>query len=236
MELFFTNQINDTFLLLSEDESRHCIRVLRKNTGETVQVIDGKGHLIEGVLEIESKNKPAKVWIKSKTEFNATEFKSGFHLAIAPTKNADRMEWLIEKTVELGIGSITFLQCDNSERTNIRLDRLEKIAISALKQSKQYWLPQISMAVPFKEYIRKFAANERGYIAHCHDGEKVEFGMNNLKSPCHIMIGPEGDFSQAEVELAINKGIIPVSLGKSRLRTETAGFYACGVYRGTEAV
>jgi len=217
--------------MLSEDESRHCIKVLRKNTGDNVQVIDGNGNLYIGTLEIINKNKPAKVWIISKTHFEASQFQSGFHLAIAPTKNADRMEWLMEKTVELGIASLTLLQCEHSERSNLRMDRLEKIAISALKQSKQYWLPQINNSIAFKKYIEQFPANASGYIAHCADGIKEEFNSKTIKPDCYVLIGPEGDFSETEIKLALNKGIKAISLGVSRLRTETAALYACGVYR-----
>ena len=128
MELFFSNEIFETYLYLKIEESGHCIKVLRKTNGDVIKVIDGKGNLYEGPIEIENKNKPVKVRILSKTHFEASKFQSGFHLAIAPTKNADRIEWMVEKAIELGIGSITFLQCEHSERTNLRLDRIDKIA------------------------------------------------------------------------------------------------------------
>lgn len=231
MQLFYASEIYDTYVVLSEDESRHCIKVLRKSTGDRVEVIDGKGHLFEGVLEIENKNKPAKVYIQSKKYHEPEVFKSGFHLAIAPTKNADRMEWLLEKAIEMGIGSITFIQCEHNERSNLRKDRLEKIAISALKQSLQYWLPSISMGISFKDYLDQIPTNTNAYIAHCQEGTKLEFGSEPINNPCYMLIGPEGDFSTAEITLALDRDLKPVSLGKSRLRTETAGLYACGVYR-----
>ena len=112
MQLFYASEIYDTYAVLSEDESRHCIKVLRKSTGDHIEVIDGKGHLFKGILEIENKNKPAKVFIQNKKYHEPDKFRSGFHLAIAPTKNADRMEWLLEKTIEMGLGSITFIQCE----------------------------------------------------------------------------------------------------------------------------
>lgn len=231
-DIFFSSQIEPGILYLGEDESRHCSRVLRKNTGDLVQVIDGKGMLYEGTLELESKNKPVKVWINSKTYFEAGQYQSGFHLGLAATKNADRMEWLLEKTVELGINSISFLQCEHSERSNLRLDRLEKIAISALKQSKQYWLPQLEIGVPFSKFIQSIENTSNAFIAHCYDDSKSEFSNLVKPEPCTILIGPEGDFSLTEVETAKQKGIITVALGNSRLRTETAGLYACAVYRG----
>jgi len=236
MQLFYASEIYDTYAVLSEDESSHCIRVLRKSSGDSVEVIDGKGHLFEGVLEIENKNKPAKVYIQKRHFFEETTYRSGFHLAIAPTKNADRMEWLVEKCVELGLGSITFLNCEHNERSNIRRDRLEKIAISALKQSLQHWLPPIEMGISFKEYIDQIPTNAKGYIAHCNEDVKSEFGSETINNPCYMLIGPEGDFSTAEISMALNKGLVAVSLGKSRLRTETAGLYACGVYRLFDAI
>jgi 16S rRNA (uracil1498-N3)-methyltransferase len=231
MQLFYASEIYETYVVLSEDESRHCIKVLRKSSGDNVEVIDGKGHLFEGVLEIENKNKPAKVYIRSKTFYEEKTFKSGFHLAIAPTKNADRMEWLLEKAIEMGLGSITFINCEHNERSNLRKDRLEKIAISALKQSLQHWLPPITMGISFKEYLEKIPVNAKAYIAHCQEGNKIEFGSEPIINPCYMLIGPEGDFSTAEISLAMDKDLEAVSLGKSRLRTETAGLYACGVYR-----
>ena len=231
MELFFSNEIHETHLFLKIEESGHCIKVLRKTNGDVIKVIDGKGNLYEGPIEIENKNKPVKVRILSKAHFEASKFQSGFHLAIAPTKNADRMEWMVEKAIELGIGSITFLQCEHSERTNLRLDRIEKIAIAALKQSGQYWLPQIIAPIPFKKYLEQIKSDENSYIAFCSEGEKNEFGSKPIKNNCNILIGPEGDFSEIEIELALAKGFQPVSLGISRLRTETAAVYACAVYR-----
>jgi len=231
MEIFFGQTILTDHLFLSEDESHHCVNVLRKNTGDIIQVIDGKGHLLEGPLEITGKKKPVKVWIEKSGFFPENLFRSQFNLAIAPTKNTDRMEWMVEKTVELGIQSITFLTCEHSERTTLRVDRLEKIAIAALKQSKQYWLPNLTMPVSFKSYIDQFPKNEQGFIAHCYDGNKREFGQIKYKENTHVLIGPEGDFSELEIEWALNKGIQAVSLGASRLRTETAAMYSCSVFR-----
>ncbi len=231
MDLFFSNEIYDNHLFLKIDESIHCIKVLRKTRGDIIKVIDGKGNLYEGPIEIESKNKPIKVRIQTKTEFEAAKFLPGFHLAIAPTKNTDRMEWLVEKTVELGIGSIAFLQCEHSERTNLRLERIEKIAIAALKQSQQYWLPEISLPMPFKNYLEQFPPDENSYIAHCGKEEKIEFGSKPLNKSCRVLIGPEGDFSESEIEIALDLGYQAISLGESRLRTETAALYACGIYR-----
>ena len=231
MELFYSNEIYNDHLYLKIEESGHCIKVLRKVTGDLVKVIDGRGNLYQGPIEIENKNKPVKVWIQNKTQFDEKQYQTGFHLAIAPTKNTDRMEWLIEKTVEMGIDSISFLQCERSERTNLRLDRLEKIAVAALKQSQQYWLPKINLPVSFSSYIDSISSNENNYIAHCLNTEKLEFGTKMFNKNCRILIGPEGDFTPSEIDLAISKGYLATSLGKSRLRTETAALYACAVYK-----
>lgn len=236
MELFYSNQIFEDHLFLNAEESGHCIKVLRKTRGDIINVIDGKGNLFEGPIEVESKNKPVKVRIQKKTVFDSPEFQSGFHLVIAPTKNADRMEWMVEKTVEMGIASITFLQCEHSERTNLRLDRIEKIAIAALKQSGQYWLPKILLPMPFKKFMEEFSGVENGYIAYCSEGEKFEFGCKPLNKICTVLIGPEGDFSQTEIEMAIKSGYQGISLGASRLRTETAALYACSIFRNNAAV
>ena len=238
MELFFSNEIFDNHLFLKIEESGHCIKVLRKTNGDVIKVIDGKGNLYEGPIEIENKNKPVKVHIQSRKVFEAPKYQSRFHLAIAPTKNADRMEWLVEKAIELGIGSITFLQCEHSERTNLRLDRIDKIAIAALKQSQQYWLPKITSPIPFKKYLEQFPADKNSLIAFCSEGDKIEFGSKSSPTPhqwgtadIRVLIGPEGDFSELEIKLALEKGYQAISLGMSRLRTETAALYACAVYR-----
>jgi 16S rRNA (uracil1498-N3)-methyltransferase len=231
MELFFSKEIFKDHLYLKIEESGHCIKVLRKVNGDVIQVLDGKGNLYKGPIEIENKNKPVKVWIQTVDYFDPVRFQSGFQLIIAPTKNTDRMEWLVEKAVEMGVKTIDFIQCEHSERTNLRLDRIEKIAIAALKQSKQYWLPHITVPTPFKNYLEALEPNKNSYIAHCANSEKTEFGSKPLAQNCRILIGPEGDFSESEITMAIEKGFQPVSLGNSRLRTETAALYACAIYR-----
>ena len=231
MELFFSTEIFDNHLYLSLEESRHCLTVLRKVDGDIINAIDGKGNFFEGLLKIEGKNKPVKVDLRSKTHFETSAHQWAFHLAIAPTKNSDRMEWLIEKTVELGVASITFLKCEHNERSNLRMDRLEKIAISALKQSKQYWLPTLKPLQSFTSFIEGLNTMDNCFIAHCQNDHKTSFEAVNLNSSCTMLIGPEGDFSPTEIILATEKGFKPVSLGKSRLRTETAALYACGIYR-----
>ena len=234
MEIFYSTDIQSGFIVLGDDESRHCTKVLRKQVGDTIQVIDGKGHLFKGVIESIPKNKPTKILITKKTFYDAAQSKSGFHLAIAPTKNADRMEWLLEKTVELGIDSITFLMCDNSERTNLKYDRLERIAISALKQSAQYWMPQIIGPVKFKSFLEQTFASSNTFIAHCYNTDKQSFVLPKSTADALVLIGPEGDFSQSEVELAIARGFKPITLGNSRLRTETAALHACSIFRNSK--
>lgn len=230
MDLFYSNQISADTIELSEEESRHCIKVLRHTAGELIQVVDGKGNLFTGAIAPVVKNKNVQVHIQTATHYEASHYQSGLHLAIAPTKNTERIEWLVEKCVELGLGTITFLSCAHSERTHFRLDRLQKIAVSALKQSRQYWLPQIHPPIPFKDFMAQNSA-AKGFIAHCAEGEKSNLPDCEIPAQSVFCIGPEGDFSKDEIELAVKHGFIPIHLGFSRLRTETAALYACCAYK-----
>ncbi|MGL4597473.1 MAG: RsmE family RNA methyltransferase, partial [Bacteroidia bacterium] len=153
-------------------------------------------------------------------------YKHRFHLGIAPTKNADRMEWLVEKATEIGIERIVLLDCEHSERSQLKTERLEKIAISAMKQSQQAFLPTIDVMQAFETVVaEKFEGLK--YIAHCHSIEKKHLhNVCEQSTPTFVLIGPEGDFSKAEIDLAIQHGFVPVSLGETRLRTETAAFTA----------
>ncbi len=224
MYLFYTPNI-DIEHILSEEESQHCVRVLRYTRGDEILLTDGRGttytaritnpHPKHCEFEIVSQEKQQK----------AHDFH--LHIAIAPTKNIERLEWMIEKCTEIGIDEITPLLCRFSERKQIREDRLEKIILSAAKQSLTPYLPKLNALTSFEELIAKAKA-DKCFIAHCYKEDKrelkdeIEKGKSVL-----ILIGPEGDFSEEEIRLALSKGYIPVSLGNTRLRTETAGVVAC---------
>lgn len=227
MHQFYLPDLSIPQLLLDEDESKHAIRVLRLRNGDTVQIVDGLGiratalvrddHPKRCVLEITERNR----------ESTGRDFK--LHLAIAPTKNTDRLEWLIEKATELGLDQCTLIQCEHSERTAIRLDRLEKLAVSAMKQSQQAWLPLIRGPIPFATLLENTTHHSLRFIAHCVDdpGKIRVQDLPRSTAETLVLIGPEGDFSMSEIQRANAGGIKAISLGTTRLRTETAGFVAC---------
>lgn len=216
MHLFYAPDFseNDTSYTLSENESKHCIRVLRLKKGDQVELLNGKG--LSALAEI-AEDHPKKCTLQVLKTVQHPPTLNAIHLALAPTKNMDRMEWLLEKATEIGLSKITFLKCDHNERGQLKLDRLEKIAISAMKQSKRYYLPEISDLVPFDAFIDAFP---NGYIGHCYPSNKTP--LNLIKERKVFLIGPEGDFSEQEVKKALDHGYEAVSLSDFRLRTETA--------------
>ncbi|MBA3683090.1 MAG: 16S rRNA (uracil(1498)-N(3))-methyltransferase [Bacteroidetes bacterium] len=224
MNIFIASVIDKTGMLTSE-ESWHCAKVLRKKAGDAIQLIDGKGNFYEAILELVSDKKcTAKI-----TSGPVLQAKRNYylHLAIAPTKQIDRIEWMIEKAVEIGIDEISFINCKNSERTVIKTDRINKIVESAVKQSLQAYIPKINELVSFKELINAAIADQK-LIGHCYEGEKQNIKQTDFKNRSTlILIGPEGDFAKEEVDLAINNKFKAVSFGQNRLRTETAGLYVC---------
>ncbi len=210
---------------LTSEESWHCAKVLRKKAGDSVQLIDGKGNFYEAVLELVSDKK----CIANVTSGPVLQPKRNYylHLAIAPTKQIDRIEWMIEKAVEIGIDEISFITCKNSERTIIKTERIHKIVESAVKQSLQAYLPKVNELTSFKEIVSASKEDQK-LIAHCYDSEKEDLKKIEFRNRSTlILIGPEGDFSKEEVELAINNKFKAVSFGSNRLRTETAGLYVC---------
>jgi 16S rRNA (uracil1498-N3)-methyltransferase len=210
--------------LLTPDESWHCAKVLRKKAGDAVRLIDGLGNFYEGLLETVSE-KQCRVKLTAGPLPQAKR-NYALHLAIAPTKQIDRIEWMIEKAVEIGIDEISFLQCKNSERTVIKPERISKIVESAVKQSLQAFLPKVNGLVPFKEIMR--TGPDQKLIAHCFEMEKLPVKTISFKSQSSlVLIGPEGDFTQEEVSLALASGFKSLSLGENRLRSETAGLYVC---------
>jgi len=221
----FIASVQDKTATLTSEESWHCAKVLRKKAGDTIQLIDGKGNFYEAVLELVSDKKCTAVI----TSGPVLQAKRNYylHLAIAPTKQMDRIEWMIEKAVEIGIDEISFINCKNSERTVIKTDRINKIVESAVKQSLQAYLPIVNELISFKEIISASKEDQR-LIAHCYDSAKENLKQIDFKNKSTlILIGPEGDFAKEEVDLALNNKFKAVSFGTNRLRTETAGLYVC---------
>ena len=224
MQLFYLPEIKDT-CYLDEAESRHCIKVLRLKQGDTIYLTDGKGFFYLAKIS-DTNPKHCQLIITQKEEEQKTR-NYQLHIAIAPTKNIDRFEWFLEKVTEIGVDEITPIVTENSERKVVKLERLEKIVISAMKQSLKATKPIIHPIINFKDFIGH-ETNAQKYIGHCYEGDKKELIHSISTKEKHIvLIGPEGDFSLSEVEEAIAKGFQPVSLGNSRLRTETAGIVAC---------
>jgi 16S rRNA (uracil1498-N3)-methyltransferase len=223
MNLFYIPEIkpNTKQITLTEEESKHACRVLRMKSGDQMELLDGRGGTYLAVI-VSDHPKHCTVEVQKYTfeEKACTEI----HIAIAPTKNNDRMEWFVEKTTELGITEITFLICANSERKVLKLDRFEKILIAAMKQSKRKYLPQLNDLISVKQFITE---NPKGAIAHCEDDQKNALKAVFKPTSYPILIGPEGDFNREEITLAQKAGYDFISLGKNRLRTETAGLYAC---------
>lgn len=220
MQLFYSQNILSTTVLLEEDEAHHCTHVLRAKIGDHLSVTDGKGNLYHTSLDFMSK-KDCRLTINE--HFFHAPPPANLHLAVAPTKNMDRLEWLIEKAVEMGVQTFTPILTDRSERRQLRIDRLEKISLAAMKQSLRYYLPKINEPIPFSKWLSSPTLSEARFIAHCNDTPKIKLQTAPLDSPniC-LLIGPEGDFTPAEVLAAEKIGYQAVSLGNMRLRTETA--------------
>ncbi|UII30577.1 16S rRNA (uracil(1498)-N(3))-methyltransferase [Fulvivirga ulvae] len=224
MAIFYQPEIPAGVHSLDQEESRHCVKVLRHTTGDTIKVLDGKGSIYEARITTASPKACAFEIINTITQDKPAHY---IHIAIAPTKNLDRMEWFIEKAVEIGIQEISFLLCKNSERRILKTDRLERKAVSALKQSQGAHMPRINELLPYPDFITK-VQEKRKYIAYVDFSNPAK--LYHIAPPddtyC-ILIGPEGDFTEDELELAIQNDFQKVSLGNSRLRTETAGLAAC---------
>lgn len=221
MQLFYAPTISfESFL--DENDSKHCIKVLRKKKNDTLNLVDGKGTFYEAII---TDDHPKKCQFQVTNKYQETAPQRQVHIAIAPTKNSDRIEWFIEKCVEIGISKISLLKTQNSERKIQKIERLEKIAISAMKQALKATLPIIEEVSNFQDFIKQ-QHNSSKFIAHLSE-DAVELKQCNLSENCIVLIGPEGDFSEEEVKLAVSTGFQQISLGNSRLRTETAGVVAC---------
>jgi len=222
MQLFFTENTENEFTLPSE-ESKHITKVLRKKEGDKINFTDGKGNLI--IAEITTSDvRKTRVKVIEKIE-KEKEHNYYLHMAIAPTKNMDRFEWFLEKACEIGIDEITPIICDHSERKVVKTERCNRILLSAMKQSLKYHLPKLNEAISFKDFIKGDFDGSK-YLAHCEDGKKLDLKTVSKTEKTLILIGPEGDFSPTEIENSIANNYTPISLGNSRLRTETAGIIA----------
>jgi 16S rRNA (uracil1498-N3)-methyltransferase len=228
MYIFYTPDISGKTYTLDETESNHCIRVLRLQKGDEITLVDGCGGFFTSEIDDPNPKRCIVKIIRSQQQFGLRNFQ--VHVAIAPTKNIERMEWFLEKATEIGISRVTPLLCRYSERKDIKHERLEKVMISAMKQSLKAYLPKLDKLTKFSDFIRLPYEGQK-FIAHCEEQYR-EF-LKNLVTPNQnylILIGPEGDFSTEEIALAIEAGFQPVSLGDSRLRTETAGLVACHTF------
>ena len=226
MQLFYNKDLspNDKEIQFSKEESRHIVKVLRKSTGDKLHITNGEGWLFLSEITLGGEKKCVAKIISSKLEPKRL---FSLHLAVAPTKMNERYEWFLEKATEIGVDSITPIICQNSERKIIKADRYEKVLQSAMKQSLTTYLPVLNSAISFKEFITQDFDGER-YIAHCEPTNKISLKESATPNkPITILIGPEGDFSTAEIEQAIQHHFKPVALGKTRLRTETAAIVAC---------
>lgn len=226
MQLFYNSELqeNTDQFTFPKEESKHIVKVLRKQTGDKMHITNGNGWLFEAEL-IHANLKNCIVNITSKTKQLPAPYK--LHLVVAPTKMNDRYEWFLEKATEIGVTEITPIICDHSERKIIKAARFEKILQSAMKQSLQCYLPKLNPAISFKEFIKM---NHEGntFIAHCEDRKKTALkSVLEAKKETTILIGPEGDFSVKEIDFALKNNWQPVTLGNTRLRTETAAIAAC---------
>ena len=222
MHLFYDEHIDikGNFHQLTEEESKHAIKVMRLKQGDSLILLNGKGARIVGTI---SDDHPKRCIVTFDSVTIESDEDLTIHVAVSPTKQMERMEWFIEKATEIGITRITFIQCQNSERVQIKPDRLIKKAVSAMKQSQRAFLPTIDELTSFKQFVEE---NKNGMIAHCREGEKNE--IKDLLSSCNgiVLIGPEGDFTIEEISEAEKHGYKMVTLGENRLRTETAALYA----------
>ncbi len=225
MQLFYIGRIEGNTCVLGEEESWHCTRVLRLREGAQIDLTDGHGNLYQGILT-KVHHKGCNVQITQVTPHDRhNNYK--LHVAIAPTKNIERLEWFLEKATEIGIDEITPLICEHSERKTVKLQRLEKVIVSAMKQSLKFWLPILNEPADYRGFLSKPFTGQK-FIAWCETGHESELhNIYQKDADVLILIGPEGDFSKTEVELAIKSGFVPITLGESRLRTETAGIVAC---------
>jgi len=226
MHVFYTPDIESNEYTLNEEESKHCIRVLRLSKGSMVSLIDGRGGLYQA--EIISDNKKNVIVSVTESVLNYQKRNHYLHIAVAPTKNIDRLEWFLEKATEIGIDEITPVICARSERKVVKEDRLNKVITSAVKQSLQAYHPKLNPYTPISEFLKHDVEGAK-LIAHCMEGEPRQY-ISQVPTDTKrytILIGPEGDFNAEEVQVALENGYKALTLGNTRLRTETAALAAC---------
>ena len=226
MQLFYTPnlELNATHFIFDKEESKHIVKVLRKSAGDVINSTNGKGVFFELQIELALEKKCSVVVLSSKAVAPKPYL---LHIAVAPTKNNDRIEWFLEKATEIGIDSITPIICDHSERKVFKTDRGEKIILAAMKQSLHAYKPILKELISFTDFVNAKRSGNL-YIAHCDEQHKTQ--LKNAVQPNQeytILIGPEGDFSSKEIDLALKNNFQPISLGETRLRTETAALVAC---------
>jgi 16S rRNA (uracil1498-N3)-methyltransferase len=229
MQLFYYSNISpeSNSLELDKEQATHMTKVLRKKAGDQVHITDGVGNLFHGTISLVTSNK-CNIDVAFAKAYSPPT--SQLHIAIAPTKMNDRMEWFLEKATEMGVSKITPLLCEHSERKKINSARFQKILISAMKQSNQFYLPVLEELTPFTDFIKADLKGVKG-IAHCEETDKKMLSqLLHKDQDLTMIIGPEGDLSLIEIEMALKNGFIPTSLGTKRLRTETAGVYTAAIF------
>ena len=225
MNLFYQPLIPQGISYLDADESRHCVKVLRHTVGDTLRITDGQGFFYDTII---TKADDRQCTFRIAETIAQPPRNFTIHIAISPTKNADRIEWFVEKAVELGVDKISIVECENTERTYLKKERLEKVAISAMKQSLKATLPRIEGLLPFQDILTDNATQK--FIAYVDQQNPDHLkNMAAAGKDYVVLIGPEGDFSPDELNAALQNGFKKVSLGPSRLRTETAGLAACHI-------
>ncbi len=226
MQLFYTPEIDlsEENFILSKEESKHIVRVLRLKEGSEIYVTDGKGNLLKVEIVIANQNACSVKILERTTNHEKRNYY--IHMAVAPTKNNDRYEWFLEKATEIGVDEITPIIGQHSERKKIKLERYQKVILSGVKQSLKAYIPKINEAVKLKDFLNKEFDGDK-FIAHCVEGDRKSLKSELIPGRRYlVMIGPEGDFSNEEIKLALEKGYTPVTLGNFRLRTETAALAA----------
>jgi len=225
MHLFYTPDITTNFYTLEETESKHATKVLRLKVSDEIYLTNGKGSLYKAKIIDDNPKRCVVETVEEQKNYNQRNYY--LHLAVAPTKNIDRFEWFLEKATEIGIDEITPLLTENSERKVLKHDRAEKVIVSAIKQSLKAYCPILNPLTKFSDFLKK-QKTEKLLLAHCYRSEKQNLKqLVKANEKVTILIGPEGDFTEAEVEKAMNEGAIAITLGNSRLRTETAAIAAC---------